>query len=106
MPSTASSRALSRSSRCCSRSDFQTITFTGNLIPTYPGIYQSLPTGATLPKIYCVNWFRKGPDGKFVWPGYGENSRVLKWIVQRLSGQAKAVSTPIGYLPAPGSLAS
>ena len=52
-----------------------------------------------LPRIYFVNWFRKGPDGKFLWPGYGDNSRVLKWIVQRLEGEAEAVDTPIGRLP-------
>jgi phosphoenolpyruvate carboxykinase (GTP) len=57
-----------------------------------------------LPQLFYVNWFRKDASGKFVWPGFGENSRVLKWIIQRLSGDAKAVTTPIGYLPAPGSL--
>ncbi|MEU1615767.1 phosphoenolpyruvate carboxykinase (GTP) [Streptomyces sp. NPDC005722] len=57
-----------------------------------------------LPKIYYVNWFRKDADGRFVWPGFGENSRVLKWIVERLNGQAEGVRTPIGVLPAEGSL--
>jgi phosphoenolpyruvate carboxykinase (GTP) len=57
-----------------------------------------------LPRLFYVNWFRKDARGKFVWPGFGENSRVLKWIVQRLSGEAEASKTPIGYLPAPGSL--
>ncbi len=52
-----------------------------------------------LPKIFYVNWFKKNADGKFIWPGYGENSRVLKWIVERVSGQASANKTPIGYLP-------
>jgi phosphoenolpyruvate carboxykinase (GTP) len=59
---------------------------------------------AKLPRIYFVNWFRKDERGKFVWPGYGENARVLKWIVERLEGRAEAVDTPIGLLPAPGSL--
>jgi phosphoenolpyruvate carboxykinase (GTP) len=57
-----------------------------------------------LPRLFYVNWFRKDAKGRFVWPGFGENSRVLKWIIQRLSGEAKATRTPIGYLPAPGSL--
>ncbi|MFD3994129.1 phosphoenolpyruvate carboxykinase (GTP) [Streptomyces sp. NPDC058548] len=59
---------------------------------------------AKLPKIYYVNWFRKNDAGKFVWPGFGENSRVLKWIVERLEGKAEGVETPIGILPTPESL--
>ena len=59
---------------------------------------------AKLPKIYFVNWFRKDARGKFMWPGYGENSRVLKWIFERLEGKADAVATPIGALPAQGAL--
>jgi phosphoenolpyruvate carboxykinase (GTP) len=59
---------------------------------------------AKLPRIYFVNWFREDERGKFVWPGYGENARVLKWIFERLEGVAEAVDTPIGRLPAPGSL--
>lgn len=57
-----------------------------------------------LPRIYFVNWFRKDERGKFVWPGFGENSRVLKWIVERLAGRAEAVDTPIGRLPTRESL--
>ncbi len=52
-----------------------------------------------LPKIFFANWFRKSPDGKWLWPGFGENSRVLKWICERIEGTGKAVETPIGYLP-------
>ena len=52
-----------------------------------------------LPKIYHVNWFRKGKDGKYVWPGFGENMRVLEWIIDRVKGEASAVETPIGNLP-------
>jgi phosphoenolpyruvate carboxykinase (GTP) len=57
-----------------------------------------------LPRIYYVNWFRKDSGGRFLWPGFGENSRVLKWVVERLNGKADAVKTPIGNVPAPGSL--
>lgn len=57
-----------------------------------------------LPKIFYVNWFRKDEDGKFLWPGFGENSRVLKWVVERCAGKAEARDTAIGYLPAPEHL--
>lgn len=53
-----------------------------------------------LPKIYHVNWFRKNSEGKFIWPGFGENSRVLDWICRRIEGEATAIPSPIGYLPA------
>jgi phosphoenolpyruvate carboxykinase (GTP) len=57
-----------------------------------------------LPKIFFVNWFRTGPDRKFLWPGYGENSRVLKWICERVEGTGKFTKTPIGNLPAADAL--
>jgi phosphoenolpyruvate carboxykinase (GTP) len=56
-------------------------------------------SGATLPKIYCVNWFRKGADGKFVWPGYGENMRVLKWMLERVEGKGQGVENIFGVTP-------
>jgi phosphoenolpyruvate carboxykinase (GTP) len=55
--------------------------------------------GAKMPRVYYVNWFRKGDDGKFLWPGYGENSRVLKWVFERCDEKAEAKATPIGNLP-------
>ncbi|MGA0334214.1 MAG: phosphoenolpyruvate carboxykinase (GTP) [Kiritimatiellia bacterium] len=57
-----------------------------------------------MPKIFYVNWFRKSEDGRWLWPGFGENSRVLKWIFERCEGTAEAVPTPLGLGPAPGSL--
>jgi phosphoenolpyruvate carboxykinase (GTP) len=57
-----------------------------------------------LPKVFFVNWFRKAEDGHWLWPGYGENSRVLKWIFERVEGTGKAVETPIGYLPTQDAL--
>ena len=57
-----------------------------------------------LPRVFFVNWFRKGADGRYLWPGFGENSRVLKWIAERIEGTGEAIDTPIGRLPAPGAL--
>jgi len=57
-----------------------------------------------LPRLYYVNWFRQDANGRFLWPGYGENSRVLKWVFERATGGGKAVETPIGNLPAKEAL--
>jgi phosphoenolpyruvate carboxykinase (GTP) len=56
------------------------------------------------PEIFHVNWFRKDQDGKFLWPGYGENVRVLQWMLERIQGKADAQPTPIGYVPTRGAL--
>jgi len=60
--------------------------------------------GAKLPKLFYVNWFRKDEEGRFIWPGFGENSRVLKWVLNRIAGTAEAVETPIGMVPKIGEL--
>jgi phosphoenolpyruvate carboxykinase (GTP) len=65
---------------------------------------KSARDASLLPRIFYVNWFRRGEDGRFLWPGYGENCRVLKWVVERLEGTAGAVETPIGHVPTPQSL--
>jgi phosphoenolpyruvate carboxykinase (GTP) len=57
-----------------------------------------------LPRIFYVNWFRRGGDNRFLWPGFGENSRVLKWIIERIEGRTTAIETPIGRVPAPDQL--
>lgn len=60
--------------------------------------------GAQLPKLFWVNWFRRGEDGSFLWPGFGDNIRVLKWVLERLEGTADTAQTPIGLVPTPASL--
>jgi phosphoenolpyruvate carboxykinase (GTP) len=60
--------------------------------------------GVKLPRIFHVNWFRKGKDGKFLWPGFGENLRVLEWMIARVEGKARGIETPLGIVPASGEL--
>jgi phosphoenolpyruvate carboxykinase (GTP) len=90
------------------RDPFAMLPFCGYNMGDYFGHWLALGAAAAdpdkLPRLYYVNWFRKDASGRYVWPGFGENSRVLKWIVQRLSGEAEAVATPVGNLPAPGAL--
>ena len=64
---------------------------------------QNVPK-AKLPKIFHVNWFRKGSDGKFIWPGFGENGRVLDWIIRRVEGEDSVDKTAIGYVPKAGAI--
>ncbi|NYD68575.1 phosphoenolpyruvate carboxykinase (GTP) [Agromyces atrinae] len=88
------------------RDPFAMLPFCGYNMADYWGHW--LKIGRTLgdkaPAIFQVNWFRKGADGSFLWPGFGENARVLEWIVGRLEGDARASSTPIGLVPAEGAL--
>ncbi|MBP7701430.1 MAG: phosphoenolpyruvate carboxykinase (GTP) [Phenylobacterium sp.] len=89
------------------RDPFAMLPFCGYNMGDYFGHWLKVGAGADaakLPRIYFVNWFRKGADGKFLWPGYGENARVLKWIVGRLEGEAQAVDTAIGRVPSRDSL--
>ncbi|MCL1975961.1 MAG: phosphoenolpyruvate carboxykinase (GTP) [Firmicutes bacterium] len=76
----------------------------GDYLQHWLDIGKAAKDPAKLPSIYMVNWFRKNEEGKFIWPGYGENSRVLKWIVERAEGTGEAVATSIGNLPAPKAL--
>ncbi|HEX5128560.1 MAG TPA: phosphoenolpyruvate carboxykinase (GTP) [Usitatibacter sp.] len=82
------------------RDPFAMIAFCGYNITDYFRHWLSFgQKGLKLPKIYLVNWFRKGADGKFLWPGYGENMRVLKWIIERVEGKGKAEATTLGNVP-------
>jgi len=86
------------------RDPFAMLPFTGYNMSEYFQHWLDMGTklaasGAKLPAIYCVNWFRKGADGKFVWPGYGENMRVLKWMIDRIEGSAKGQDHVFGVSP-------
>jgi phosphoenolpyruvate carboxykinase (GTP) len=84
------------------RDPFAMLPFCGYNISDYLQHWLDIGTktdAGKLPKIFYVNWFRKDANGKWLWPGFGENSRVLKWIVERTAGEGKAKKTPIGYMP-------
>ncbi len=84
------------------RDPFAMLPFCGYAMSSYFSHWLKLGEGrdaAKLPRIFMVNWFRKGANGKFLWPGFGDNSRVLKWIVERCEGIADAIDSPVGRLP-------
>jgi phosphoenolpyruvate carboxykinase (GTP) len=88
------------------RDPFAMLPFCGYNMADYFGHWLKIGQrkGAVLPKIYYVNWFRKSDDGRWLWPGFGENMRVLKWVFDRVSGGGEAVKTAIGNLPAKNAI--
>ena len=89
------------------RDPFAMLPFCGYHMADYFGHWLhmgGLADPEKLPKIFYVNWFRKDADGRWLWPGFGDNSRVLEWVFERAGGTGEAVETPIGYVPAPGAL--
>jgi phosphoenolpyruvate carboxykinase (GTP) len=89
------------------RDPFAMLPFCGYNMADYFSHWLKLGAAADpekLPKIFYVNWFRKDEDGRWLWPGYGENSRVLEWVFERVSGTGEATETAIGYIPAPGAI--
>ncbi len=89
------------------RDPFAMLPFCGYNMADYWGHWLSVGKATEpekLPRIYQVNWFRKDADGRYMWPGFGDNSRVLAWIIDRVIGSGEAVETPIGRAPAPGAL--
>ncbi|HEV2759198.1 MAG TPA: phosphoenolpyruvate carboxykinase (GTP), partial [Acidimicrobiales bacterium] len=89
------------------RDPFAMLPFCGYNMGDYLGQWLHIGASADpakLPKLYYVNWFRKSPEGRWLWPGFGENSRVLAWIFDRVTGAAGAVQTPVGLVPAHGGI--
>ncbi|MCP3993140.1 MAG: phosphoenolpyruvate carboxykinase (GTP), partial [Actinomycetia bacterium] len=76
----------------------------GDYINHWLEIGDKAPDASRLPQMFWVNWFRKNDEGKFIWPGFGENSRVLKWVLERVAGEGEATETAIGLVPTAGAL--
>ena len=85
---------------------FAMLPFCGYNMADYFGHWLEIgrTKGAKLPKIFMVNWFRKSDDGKFLWPGFGDNGRVLAYILGRLNGEGETAETPVGLVPTPEAL--
>ncbi|HLI02431.1 MAG TPA: phosphoenolpyruvate carboxykinase (GTP), partial [Acidimicrobiales bacterium] len=89
------------------RDPFAMLPFCGYHMADYFAHWLEVGAGmdpALRPRLFYVNWFRRGADGRFLWPGFGDNSRVLEWVFARCAGTGAAVETPIGHLPAPGAI--
>jgi phosphoenolpyruvate carboxykinase (GTP) len=89
------------------RDPFAMLPFCGYNMADYFAHWLKIGTTADstkLPKIFYVNWFRRSAEGKFLWPGFGDNSRVLAWVFDRVNGAGEAVESPIGYIPATGAI--
>ncbi len=89
------------------RDPFAMLPFCGYNMADYWGHWLDVGKATVpdkLPRIFQVNWFRKDSDGRFLWPGFGENSRVVEWVIRRIEGKADAVKTPLGLQPSPGAL--
>ena len=89
------------------RDPFAMLPFCGYNMGDYFAHWLKMGQGrdaSKLPRIFFVNWFRKDQDGRFVWPGFGDNVRVLKWISERIDGEAEAVATPVGRVPSAAAL--
>ncbi len=89
------------------RDPFAMLPFCGYNMADYLGHWLDMGNGVDadkLPKIFYVNWFRKDAEGRWLWPGFGENSRVIAWVMERVAGKGQATKTPIGMVPEPGAI--